>query len=118
MILSCTVQIDIETINFYSDIKYRITILERENEECFYCLKNLNDESLVLDHLTSQMNGGNNSYRNIVAVCHECNSKKSGKNGEDFVRSLYREGILNQDDLVKRLAIIEQVRNGVIKPEL
>ena len=33
---------------------------------------------------------------NIVAVCHECNSKKAGKNGDDFVRSLYRDGILSE----------------------
>src|SRR3989338_1010512 len=91
--------VDIEAINFYSDSKYRATILKRENEECFYCLKKITSENYVLDHLTSQMNGGDNSYRNIVAVCHECNSKKAGKNGDEFVRSLYRDGILSQKDL-------------------
>lgn len=110
--------IDIETINFYSDPKYRITILKRENGECFYCLKKITAENYVLDHLTSQMNRGGDSYRNIVAVCHECNSKKAGKNGDDFVRSLYRDGVLSQKDLEKRLAMIEQVMGGEIKPEL
>ncbi len=110
--------IDIESINFYSDPKYRPTILQRENGECFYCLKKINLENYVLDHLTSQMNRGDNSYRNIVAVCHECNSKKAGKNGDDFVRSLYRDGILSEKDLEKRLTMIEQVVGGEIKPEL
>ncbi|MDE2096059.1 MAG: HNH endonuclease [Patescibacteria group bacterium] len=110
--------IDIESINFYSDQKYRATILKRENSECFYCLKKINAENYVLDHLTSQMNGGDNSYRNIVAVCHECNSKKAGKNGDDFVRTLYRDGILSEKDLEKRLAMIQQVVDGEIKPEL
>lgn len=110
--------IDIESINFYSDQKYRATILKRENGECFYCLKKINAENYVLDHLISQMNRGDNSYRNIVAVCHECNSKKAGKNGDDFVRSLYRDGILSEKDLEKRLAMIQQVVDGEIKPEL
>lgn len=110
--------IDIESINFYSDQKYRTTILKRENGECFYCLKKINTENYVLDHLTSQMNRGDNSYRNIVAACHECNSKKAGKNGDDFVRTLYRDGILSEKDLEKRLAMIQQVVAGEIKPEL
>lgn len=110
--------IDIETINFYSDPKYRETILKRENSECFYCLRKITNENYVLDHVTSQMNGGSNSYRNIVAVCHECNSKKAGKNGDDFVRSLYRDGILSQEDLEKRLAMIRLVTAGEIKPNL
>jgi len=110
--------IDIETINFYSDPKYRAAILKRENGECFYCLKKITIENYVLDHLVSQVNGGDNSYRNIVAVCHECNSKKAGKNGDDFVRSLYRDGILSQKDLEKRLAAIEGIVSGKIKPEV
>src|SRR3989338_6895481 len=110
--------VDIEAINFYSDSKYRATILKRENEECFYCLKKITSENYVLDHLTSQMNGGDNSYRNIVAVCHECNSKKAGKNRDEFVRSLYRDGILSKKDLGKRLATIERIINGEIKPEV
>jgi len=110
--------VDIETINFYSDPKYRATILKRENGECFYCLKKITSENYVLDHLTSQMNGGDSSYRNIVAVCYECNSKKVGKNGDDFVRSLYRDGILSQKDLEKRLATIKRIVSGEIKPEV
>lgn len=113
-----TQPIDIEAINFYSDPKYRITILKRENGECFYCLKKITEENYVLDHLTSQANGGDDTYRNIVAVCHECNSKKRGQNGDDFVRSLYRDGILSQKELEKRLAVIEQVIGGEVKPEL
>ncbi len=113
-----TKPIDIDTINFYSDPKYRITILKRENGECFYCLKKITEENYVLDHLISQANGGDNSYRNIVAVCYECNSNKAGKNGDDFVRSLYRDGILSQKELEKRLAVIEQIVNGEVKPEL
>lgn len=113
-----TIPVNIEDIDFYSDRKYRSTILKRENSECFYCLKNISTDNYVLDHLISQMNKGGNSYRNIVAVCHECNSRKAGKNGDDFVRILYRDGVLSQNDLEKRLAMIEQVIEGELKPEV
>lgn len=110
--------IDIESINFYSDLKYRETILRRENGKCFYCLRKITSESYVLDHLTPQVNGGDDTYRNIVAVCHECNSKKSGTNADDFVRKLYRDGALSQKELEKRVIAMKDVKNRQLKPEI
>lgn len=108
--------VNIETINFYNDQKYRITILQREHEKCFYCLKKITSENYVLDHLIPQVVNVDNSYRNIVAVCHECNSKKSGSNANDFVRKLYRDGVLSQKELEDRLKEIEVVKSGQLKP--
>jgi hypothetical protein len=112
------VLIDIETINFYSDPKYRKAILQREMDKCFYCFKKITSENYVLDHLIPQVVEVDNSYRNIVAVCHECNSKKSGSNATDFVRKLYRDGVLSQKELEERLAKIETVKSGNLKPEI
>jgi hypothetical protein len=109
--------VDIELIDFYNDQKYRPKILERENGECFYCFRKLNKDNYVLDHLISQVNTGKNSYRNIVAACHECNSVKIGKNGDDFVRLLYRKGTINSQELENRLSAIEKLKNGEIKPD-
>lgn len=110
--------VDIEEIDFYNDQKYRQTILERENGECFYCFRKITKDNYVLDHMTSQVNSGNNSYRNIVATCHECNSTKTGKNGEDFVRLIYRKGTISASELENRLIAIEKIRNGEIKPDI
>jgi len=110
------VVINIENINFYNDSKYRKTILQRENEKCFYCLKKITNENYVLDHLVPQVENVDNSYKNIVAVCHECNSKKSGSNANDFVRKLYRDSILSLKELEERLVKIEIVKNGELKP--
>lgn len=110
--------IDIEQIDFYLAPKFRLTILKRENNQCFYCFKKITEENYVLDHLTSQGNAGKNSYKNIVAACHECNSSKTGKNGEDFVRLLYRKGIISSTELENRLDTIERLRNGDIKPDV
>lgn len=109
-------QVNIENVDFYNDKRFRETILKRENSKCFYCLRKITKENYILDHLTSQVNGGNNSYKNIVASCHECNSVKSGKNGEDYIRSLYRKGALNQKELEKRLVAVESIKVGKIKP--
>jgi hypothetical protein len=110
--------VDIEQIDFYKDPKYRPTILERENGECFYCFRKITKDNYVLDHMTSQVNSGNNSYRNIVATCHECNSTKTGINGEDFVRLIYRKGTISASELENRLIAIEKIKNGEIKPDL
>ena len=110
--------IDIENIDFYNDPVFRKSIFEREKHSCFYCYKKITDKNGVLDHLIAQVNKGTHSYRNVVACCHECNSKKRGQNGVDFVRGLYRNGIVNSEELQDRLTNIEKLINGEIKPQL
>lgn len=110
--------VDIEQIDFYNDPKYRLSILARENGECFYCFRKLTKDNYVLDHLISQVNTGKNSYRNIVATCHVCNSTKTGKNGDDFVRLIYRKGTISASELENRLIAIEKLKNGEIQPDI
>jgi len=113
-----TEPIDIELIDFFKDPKYRESIFKRENGVCFYCLKKVTKENCVLDHMVSQANGGDNTYRNIVAACHECNAWKRDMNGSDFIRNLYRRGILNLKDLEQRLKTINLLQNGKLKPDV
>ncbi len=68
--------IDIEVIDFYSDTRFRKAIFDREGGRCFYCLRDLTTENSGLDHIEAQANGEDNSYRNVVAACHSCNSSK------------------------------------------
>jgi len=49
-------KIDIEKADFYKTSSLRNAILERENNKCFYCFKNISKENYVLDHLISQVN--------------------------------------------------------------
>ena len=110
--------IDIELVDFFKEPRYREVIFRRENGMCFYCLKKITKENHALDHVISQENGGDNTYRNIVASCHECNSLKQGMNGNDFVRNLYRRGILDSQELEQRLKTIDLLQDGKLKPEL
>lgn len=110
--------VDIETLDFYKNLVYRDRILERENYFCFYCFKKITKDNYALDHVISQQNNGNNTYKNIVATCHECNSIKSGKNGQDYLREIYRKGIIGSSELEERLQAIEKLKTGELKPEI
>ena len=67
--------------------------------------------------MVSQANGRDNSYRNIVCACHECNTTKQAQQAADFVRGLYRKGVLSQTELENRLAALEQLQAGKLVPD-
>lgn len=107
---------DIQTLDFYKDPRYRPAIFEREGGRCFYCGRSLSDGDYGLDHVEPQVAKGNNSYRNVVAACHSCNSSKGGASGADHVRALYRRGFLSAEDLEDRLAQIRRLSDGELRP--
>ena len=106
---------DIEQQDFFSVPENRKQILERENWRCFYCLAKLDENNHVIEHVLSRPEGGN-SYRNVVAACRRCNNSKGPSVVEDFLRSLYREGILSGDELSARLPLLAQLRAGELRP--
>lgn len=110
--------VDLETVDFYKDPRYRPAIFEREGSRCFYCRRALTDGDYGLDHVEPQVAKGPNSYRNVVAACHSCNSSKSGTSGADFVRVLYRRGFLTAEDLEDRLACLDRLAKGELRPIL
>ena len=107
---------DIEAIDFYKDPKFRPSILEREQGRCFYCRRTLTDEDSGLDHAEPQKANGTNSYRNVVAACHSCNSSKGDDDAEGFLRRLYRRGFLSPDELEERLADVDKLKKGLLRP--
>jgi len=109
---------DIETIDFFKNREHLGPLLRREQYRCFYCLREIKEGSCELDHVVSQLNGGGNSYRNIVASCHQCNAKKQGGSAEDYVRQLYRKVLLSEEEFESRISAIEALREGRIKPEI
>lgn len=110
--------IDLLTVDFFANRQHLGAILARENGACFYCLKKLNHETCELDHVSPQRDALDNSYKNIVASFHGCNKAKGDRSAEDFVRSLYRSGALNESELQLRLSAIESLRAGHLVPEL
>lgn len=110
--------LDIEKVDFFTSRKYVAAILAREERRCFYCLRELKTETAVLDHVAPQVGGLDNSYRNIVAACHECNSLKQGRNGDEFLRDLYRKGLLTGPEFENRNTAVIQLRAGELRPIL
>ena len=110
--------IDIENLDFLQGREYVQEMLNRERDMFFYCLSELSLESCELDHVVSQLRGGDNSYKNVVATCHKCNTKKQATDAEDFLRSLYRKGMLSESEFEGRLSALDALRNGELKPEL
>jgi len=116
LVVSPPAPIDIEQLDFYQDRQYLQALMERQEGQCIYCLRMLTAESAVLDHLVSQMAGGSNSYKNIVVACHACNSRKQASSADEYLRLLYREGLLGQDDLRERLEVLSQISGGALVP--
>lgn len=108
--------INIEELDFYKDPRYRPAIFEREGGRCFYCRRSLSDGDYGLDHVEPQVAKGTNSYRNVVAACHSCNSSKGDTHGADHVRGLYRRGFLSAEECEDRLASLDKLSKGQLRP--
>lgn len=108
---------DIESLDFFEIQANRLAILRRETERCFYCLRTIDAATYVIEHVTSRPEG-NNSYRNVVAACRGCNNRKGRIPASDFLRGLYREGLLSADELQARIEALGRLQNGELKPTL
>jgi len=110
--------VDIETLDFFEGRKYLGPLLERESQACFYCLTKLQATDSELDHVVPGARTFDNSYRNIVVCCHPCNRKKGEQEATDFIRTLFRQGLLSELELQERIVAVESVRAGLLRPIL
>ncbi len=112
------VVIDIEEEDFERIPTLRQSIHEREGGRCFYCLRRLTPQVRCLDHVEPRARSGNNSYRNLVSCCLECNSQKGEGGAEDYLRWLFRERRLPASDLSGRLRALDALAAGKLPPPL
>ena len=110
-------KLNLEEMDFFEIEENRKMILERECWRCFYCMCKLNSNNFVMEHVISRPNG-DNSYRNIVAACRSCNNKKDDLLAEDFLRTLYRNSLLSEDELKDRLDYLTKLKRGELRPEI
>jgi hypothetical protein len=111
------ITISLDDMDFYAVEANRSLILAREGSKCFYCLRTLNADNHVIEHVVSQP-AGSNGYRNVVAACTQCNNRKGDSDAEDFLRVLYREGFLSNNDFEQRVSHLQRLRAGELRPEL
>ena len=110
-------QIELTDLDFFAGRRFLAALIARENSRCFYCLRSVDPNSCELDHVISRMNRTDNSFRNIVCSCHECNTTKQAQSPSDFLRLLYRRGMLSQAELEGRVAALEQLQAGMLVPD-
>jgi hypothetical protein len=96
----------------------RQAIHAREGGVCFDCLRRTPSRAHCLDHVVPLVEGGSNSYRNLVSCCMGCNSEKRGHAAADFLRRLYREGRLSKEDLNERLSTVQDLAGGKLRPRV
>ncbi|MEX2167789.1 MAG: HNH endonuclease signature motif containing protein [Pirellulales bacterium] len=111
------VPIDLETMDFFEVLENRQLILERDGKKCFYCIRSLNAENYVIEHVVSRPLG-NNGYRNVVAACRNCNNRKGKTTADDFLRTLYRDGYLGSGELEDRVFHLQRLCKGELVPQL
>lgn len=109
--------LSLEEMDFFDVPENRLAILRREGNQCFYCLRALDASNYVIEHVTSRPDG-NNSYRNVVAACRNCNNRKSKSSSEEFLRTLYRNGYLSAEEYEGRTDTLERLKKGELKPNL
>ncbi|MDT7809544.1 MAG: hypothetical protein QOJ70_3357 [Acidobacteriota bacterium] len=109
--------IDIEEMDFFIVPENRLAILRRESYKCFYCLSVLSTSNHVIEHVLSRPEG-NNTYRNLVAACLSCNNRKGNRLVDEFLRGLYREGYLSDEEFENRLSDLQLLKSGELKPIL
>jgi hypothetical protein len=108
----------LEEMDFFEVPENGLAILEREDWRCFYCLRKLDEtrKDYVIEHVFRPK--GDNSYRNVAGACRGCNNKKNDMPVEDFLRRLYRDGVLIESELQQRLHALRQLKDGELKPHL
>jgi 5-methylcytosine-specific restriction endonuclease McrA len=109
-------EVDLESLDFHNDKRLLSTLLARESYRCFYTGKKISENNCYLDHVFPQSNGGDNSYRNIVATCFDANSLKSDKPVDEFIRQLYRDGLLSLEEFNTLKQKVSDLQAGKLVP--
>jgi len=114
---AATKPFDLEAVDFFDVPEHREAIVKREENKCFYCQRRIDASSYVIEHVVSRP-VGDNSYQNVVAACRQCNNRKGSSSVEEFLRVLYRDGLLSQEEFQGRQAQLVRLRAGELKPVL
>jgi hypothetical protein len=108
----------VEKGNFWKDKAVRQAIHRREGGACFYCLRRVKARLRCIDHVVPQVRCGPSSYRNLVSSCGDCNAQKGEEDAGNFLRKLYREEKLTQEELNGRLRALKELVAGKLRPEI
>src|SRR6266436_6469485 len=115
---SRTRALDLDNLDSLKSPGLRRAIHAREGDRCFYCLSRVTTATRCLDHVVPLAKFGDNSWRNLVSCCQECNCKKNDRPAADFLRWLHRERRLTEVELAARFRALDALAAGELRPRL
>lgn len=63
----------------------RALMWDKSLGKCWYCSRELNPfRDFSIDHIVSRIEGGEDSYQNLVPCCRQCNYSKGNRTLEEF----------------------------------
>lgn len=107
-----------DDLDFMKHPALRRAIHDREGGRCFYCLSRVTRATRCLDHVVPRAEFGDNSCRNLVSCCQQCNAKKRELPATDFLRWLHRERRLTASELSARFRALDAVVAGRLWPRV
>lgn len=73
------------------DVKLtRRNIFARDSNRCQYCGKRFALKELTIDHVVPRVQGGGNTWDNLVCACVKCNARKGGRTPDQATVKLIR----------------------------
>ncbi len=69
----------------------RRNLYARDRHKCQYCGKRVPSSDLTIDHVVPRVQGGCNSWENLVCACLRCNTRKGGRTPRQAGVSLIRK---------------------------
>jgi 5-methylcytosine-specific restriction endonuclease McrA len=71
----------------------RRNIYARDGNRCQYCGKHFTTKELTLDHVVPRVQGGLNTWDNLVCACVKCNARKGGRTPSEAGIKLIRPAV-------------------------
>lgn len=71
----------------------RRNIYARDGNRCQYCGHRFSTRELTLDHIVPRVQGGDNSWTNLVCACVKCNARKGGRTPDQAHMKLVRKPV-------------------------
>lgn len=78
---------DSQRWNFVPALNNRL-LFRRDGHLCMYCGEHFDDHSLTRDHIVPKIQGGGDTWTNVVASCSRCNHRKGGRTPDQAAMQL------------------------------
>lgn len=71
----------------------RRNLFARDRNTCQYCGRHFPTSELSIDHVIPRMQGGQDTWENLVCACIKCNARKGGRTPEQASMKLIRRPV-------------------------